>query len=385
MSSKPEELGQDGNKLASLAESQSRRIGADVDFGATATDVARLASSPWPRRNVTEVISLEPLGKQRRQAEPFASQPTAAGATQVIDVSCLAIQPNAIIEVELKQGSSAPRVLVPERLSCKLVATAEVAPTKASEFSPNQGQILSPTEAASSRRASSPKCEPMPAPAPRAIAGPKSPALTTILDAPLVRVAERGVQVQPARRGSTERAPSAVAKLGMLTRRYPVGVIGGVAVGAMTLGVFLVGAAQLLGLRSRTPVAVPVANVFLQAADVIKKPVEPSLGKAIGSAAPARPALDSTAPGAPNVSLDPPVAPAMAPNVATQPDPSVPLAVGHLFSGRLLEAEQAYRELAARHLEDPTYQALSRILARRNGPDCRPGNPMQKACPTVKP
>ena len=383
MSSKPVEWGQGGNKAASPAESQSRRIEAALDFGATATDVARPLGVPWLRRNATEAISQDPLGRQLRQAEPFTSQATAAGVTQLIDVPGLAIQPHAIIEIEVKQGSSAPQVLGPLVSIAKQVAPAEVVPMKAPNLSFSPALILSPTEAGSSRSASSPKFEAVSLP--RAMAAANPLALSTVLDAPVVRLAATRGRPEPARRGSIDRAPCAVAKLGILTQRYPVGVIGGVAVGAMMLAVSLVGAAHLLGLRSRTPDAIPVSRAALQAAVVVKKPVEQSFATASGSATPVRRALNLSASGAPNVPPSPPSAPATAQTAATETDPSLPVAVGHLFSGRLLEAEQAYRALAVQHPEEPTYQALSRLLARRNGPDCRPGNPMQKACPAVKP
>jgi hypothetical protein len=71
--------------------------------------------------------------------------------------------------------------------------------------------------------------------------------------------------------------------------------------------------------------------------------------------------------------------------VVANADSLLPIALGHLFAGRLPAAEQAYRQLAARHPEDPTYSILTRILGRCNSPDCRPASAMHGLCPTVLP
>lgn len=60
-------------------------------------------------------------------------------------------------------------------------------------------------------------------------------------------------------------------------------------------------------------------------------------------------------------------------------------AIGHLFSGRLPEAEQAYRELATNFPDDLAFRAASKILGRRNSPTCRIPNSPSISCPSVKP
>jgi hypothetical protein len=70
---------------------------------------------------------------------------------------------------------------------------------------------------------------------------------------------------------------------------------------------------------------------------------------------------------------------------AMAPDANASIAVGHLFAGRLAEAEQAYRELAQHNPDDATYPVLARILTRRNRAECRATGTAKNLCPMVKP
>jgi hypothetical protein len=353
---------------------------AQIDPGATVTELDRPGSSAALRRNATEVIPNESSGMQSWSTAPVSPSHAPAGATQLIEVPRpiiqpdVIIQPAAIIDVAPKRDAVASEVTIPKPTGPTDTAPAQVSRPK---LSASPVIVLSPAQAEPSRPVVSPKFEPLSAPASRAPAATKAPSLATVLETPLVRMPPVESAATPSRRGSSEDPPSAVARLGILTRRYPVGVIGGAIVGAMVLGVFLVGAAEVLGLRASASGVSVTANAP-RAKVALSKP-------AAGPAVAATPSVALAQTTASNVPESTPRAAAVPPAPQSEVDPNLPNAVGALFSGRLIEAEQAYRDLAARHPEEPTYSALARILARRNSADCRPGSPTQKACPTVKP
>lgn len=216
-------------------------------------------------------------------------------------------------------------------------------------------------------------------------------------DAPVVRSAS----VSALRRHTNEGPNSALRRLGLLTKRYPVGVFGGAVVVSLLVGVFLVGFSQIVGLSlgsKRGSVAssgeVPsasIASVRRPAASVVAAvAVERSLVVAPAACAAPRspavpiPSVDALAAATPNVGKQ--VGQVAAPvESAASPDPEIAAAMGHLFAGRLPEAEHAYRTLSQRYPQDRAFGTVARLLARRNGPDCRPGSLQQKSCPTVKP
>ncbi|HEY5961079.1 MAG TPA: hypothetical protein VIV60_31195, partial [Polyangiaceae bacterium] len=222
-----------------------------------------------------------------------------------------------------------------------------------------------------------------------------------------------------------------LARLGALAKRYPVGVFGGAAVGALLLGVFVIGLGQVLGLTkpqkrlddsvvsraqptSGVPKSASLAVVLPSAASapavnappanppavnaIVARAASDDLGVRVAAsgsrrALPEGNAAIEAASDRPSPVASKPLGPTAGPQArdtksaaaATERDVTAGLAMGHLFAGRLPEAEHAYRELLARYPEDNTYAHVVRILARHNGPDCRPGNPIAKACPTVKP
>jgi hypothetical protein len=229
------------------------------------------------------------------------------------------------------------------------------------------------------------------------------------------RAARGASHPQPAQNGHRYAANAAtpdtpLARLGSLAKRYPVGVFGGAAVGALLVGVFLVGLGQVLGIgkshhpNDDTGVGLPQAAAGVSSAANAPAAGNPTANMpTVPTAAPptgAPPTAPTVAPQAlntvraPDAELrrDPATPASVAPTndpktapVAAEPDPTVALAMGHLFAGRLPEAEHAYRDLLTRNPGDATYARLVRILSRRNSADCRPGNPVQTACPTVKP
>jgi len=178
--------------------------------------------------------------------------------------------------------------------------------------------------------------------------------------------------------------PSALLeKLGLMTKTRPGLVIGGASAGSVVLVLFLVGASQLIGHRSLkvtqhfvAPQPVLTARAASDRASVqsgwantVPIEVSPDDSKVRGNGG---------APGAPVGSASDAIPDA----IAAKPD--VTAAVGHVFSGRLAEAEQAYRELSTRFPDDPAFRAAARILARRNGPACRAAKNTKTSCPTVK-
>jgi len=359
-----------------------------VDPSATVVDPERPISNTALRQRATEVIANEPSGTQPWSNHSVAASPSHAGATQVIHVrhpsiqSAPSIQPAPIVEVTSKRDIAPPRVAQPQ----------PVAPVRHDQKPlGNALLVMSPTQAERFRPNPAPAVEPLPAPAARA--PEKQPAYATVLEAPVVRVPVKAAPLS-ARPSSSVPSLSAIAKVGVLARRYPVGVFGGAAVGALVLGVFLVGAAQILGLGgvspsvSKSALAAKVTAPKLEAR--VTAPVA-TVAVASGTAAPV--ASASSVVVAPIASVSPAIklsdvaqqAAAAATEAAVANDPSLSAAVGALFSGRLIEAEQAYRDLAMKHAENAAYRTLSRILARHNSTDCRPGNPSQKACPTVRP
>lgn len=159
---------------------------------------------------------------------------------------------------------------------------------------------------------------------------------------------------------------SVIARLGEIAKRYPVGVIGGAMVAGLVVMVFLVGAAQLLrpAVPRRAPDRAVVTTAVLPAHAASASSGSLQVDRQGAAPVPAAPARRSS---------------------GEEEDHSVPNAVGHLFASRLPEAEQAYGELAASHPEEPIFATLTRLLAKRNSPDCRTQNNTVKSCPTVKP
>lgn len=157
-----------------------------------------------------------------------------------------------------------------------------------------------------------------------------------------------------------------LARLGLLTQRHPIAVIGGAAAGSLFLVVFMVGAAQLFGGGTK------VANVAVLPKAAIRSEAQRQPENAIPSSEtpPAPPSVPST------TTTDD--------GTASVPDPAVAAAAGHLFAGRLVEAENTYRELGARRPDAPSYAKLARVLARRNSADCRSASETKKSCPMVK-
>jgi hypothetical protein len=146
----------------------------------------------------------------------------------------------------------------------------------------------------------------------------------------------------------------------------------GAAVTALVMILFMVGAAKLLTPRAapkseRVMAALPAGNVPMsQSKDVLGKEATDSSVTA-----------SSTKPSQDLDVQEVPVAIAAIPNVGQ--------AVGHLFSGRLPEAEQAYRDLAAQFPREPAFESAARILARKNSSNCRGANLSKSSCPSVKP
>jgi hypothetical protein len=158
--------------------------------------------------------------------------------------------------------------------------------------------------------------------------------------------------------------------LGLLTKRHPVSVIGGAAIGSMFIVVFMVGVAHLLGsgTKSEATKAMRKSAPIATTATEIRKLSAPS----------AQPPL------VPVVASTSPTASAFTESVIPGNDPAVTIATGHLFAGRLAEAESAYSELAIRHPEVPSYSIVARILTRRNSANCGSASETKKLCPTVK-
>jgi hypothetical protein len=176
--------------------------------------------------------------------------------------------------------------------------------------------------------------------------------------------------------GSRPSAVATLARLQGMARHHPIGVAAGAIVGILVLGVLGVGTAQIVRSCSSTnPVDKSPAAVV---SPLLTASIEP---------APAG-AVERPGASADSVNKQLPTTGARDSNTGVvagaSPDENPNLAVGHLFSGRLPEAEQAYRELSQRHPEDQTYLTAVRLLARRNGPECRVATPAQAGCPMVK-
>lgn len=366
------------------------------DPGATMADPERPISNMVLRRQATEVIPHDPAGTQPWPPNAVPTSHPSAGGTQLLEVPRLILQPVAIVDVARPQPARPepevpavardvdPPAARPRGMPQDGVATGASNP----KISGKAVIVLSPEAAEPSRPTAVQRFEPMPAPLPRALTVAKPIALTTALDTPAVRIAPARSTVPPVEHRRTSSKPSPLARLGTITRRYPVGVFGGAAVGALVLGIFFVGLAQILGLR-HAPAPVSKAETPTTVVPVTVPPSQPAKVAAVQQVAADLPGNQAAEPSAAPVQPTPTATAAeprmAAPGTAAAIDPNVSAAVGALFGGRLIEAEQAYRELASRHPDDPAYRALARILGRHNGADCRPGNPSQKACPTVNP
>ena len=175
---------------------------------------------------------------------------------------------------------------------------------------------------------------------------------------------------------SAERRPKFLAQLGVLTTRHPLGVLGGAALGSLVIIVFLVGAAHLF--RSHS---VKTSNLSAQSHHVaVSSWSATQYASEAQNKVPERIAALIDPAGA---ASEP--APTNAVVQAMAPDANATIAVGHLFAGRLAEAEQAYRELAQHNPDDATYPVLARILTRRNRAECRATGTAKNLCPMVKP
>jgi hypothetical protein len=164
---------------------------------------------------------------------------------------------------------------------------------------------------------------------------------------------------------------SLLEQLGLLTKRHPAGVLGGAAVGSSFIVVFMVGAAHLLGVGSKSAVGISTS-----AKSVVVSTNTPRLTMAS--------ALRTGVPTILSVGSAAPVAPPTVASGTSVGKPTVAVAAGHLFAGRLPEAESAYRELGTNYPNTPSYAVLARVLGRRNGADCRSAFEIKKRCPVVK-
>lgn len=159
-----------------------------------------------------------------------------------------------------------------------------------------------------------------------------------------------------------------LSRLGLLTKTRPGLVVGTAAIGSIVLLLTFVGAANLAAERGRRTTkhyAVPsaqAAHLATPQADQ-KHTFGPS---AAPSAVPVTPLPVDEMPA------------------ADAPVPDSTIALGHLFAGRLPEAEQAYRDLASRFPNEAAFRATSRILERRNSARCRAPNDAKTSCPAVK-
>jgi hypothetical protein len=151
-------------------------------------------------------------------------------------------------------------------------------------------------------------------------------------------------------------------KLGVLTKKYPIHVAASAVAGAFLLVLSMVGTARLFAPKSaKSAVATATVTHFASTQTVIM---------------PETVAVQNP----PETTL--PTGPVEGAAIET---PDVRIAISHLFSGRLPEAEQAYRELATRFPQNPSFQVATRILTKRNSADCRSLSDTNKFCPTVKP
>jgi hypothetical protein len=167
-----------------------------------------------------------------------------------------------------------------------------------------------------------------------------------------------------------------LARLGVLTARHPVGVISGAAFGSIVMVVFFVGAAQLVKSHSTRGPSAATRTAAPSELTTPRPPNTPAKAPSLGSVA-----TPSTVASA--VVARPPSS-TNGTEQAGAVDPYTSVAAGHLFAGRLTEAEQAYRDLAQRHPENETYPVLARVLGRRNSGDCRTNGTSKNSCPTVK-
>lgn len=180
-------------------------------------------------------------------------------------------------------------------------------------------------------------------------------------------------------KGRLRSLSTVLEQLGLRAKRQPVLVFGGAAIGSLVLVLFFVAAAKMLGSHSVQksdrvmavrPAVTSAASHSESSKAVTHEPTQNPAASA--STGPAQPPLQAEA-----KADDVPAAIAATPDVAP--------AVGHLLSGRLPEAEQAYRDLATKFPGEPAFQSAARILARKNSPGCRGTNPSKTACPSVKP
>ncbi|MGC4068895.1 MAG: hypothetical protein QM784_30480 [Polyangiaceae bacterium] len=167
-------------------------------------------------------------------------------------------------------------------------------------------------------------------------------------------------------------------RLGLLAKARPVLVLGSAALGALVLVLFFASVAKLLA---------PKASAGTQAQPVEARRAPAASASVVASTMPtleaARP-IDARNPTASEPVASVPIA--LTQTVAAGPAPAdVSPAVGHLFAGRLVEAEHSYRELASRYPAEPAFQSIARILARRSSPACRGASPSKSSCPSVKP
>jgi hypothetical protein len=156
---------------------------------------------------------------------------------------------------------------------------------------------------------------------------------------------------------------TSLEQLGILAKKRPLLVFGGTIAGAFVFVMFLAGITRIL-----------VPNAGHQPRRVVTRTVEKpqiTVPQAIASSNPTTPIAAPTE--------------AAAPSSATASTEDIVPAVGHLFAGRLPEAEQAYRELSRKFPNEPAFQSLTRVLARKNGTNCRLANSSKAACPSVKP
>lgn len=194
------------------------------------------------------------------------------------------------------------------------------------------------------------------------------------------RGSDRPVSTSSAAKVGRRRPSLSVAleKLGLRAKRQPVLVFGGAAIGSLVLVLFFAGAAKVL-----SPHSGPKTERVMAARPTVTGTGTPS----VSSKASTREPANETA-AAPSAAVQTPIPAEAKPEdvpAAIAATPDVAPAVGHLFAGRLPEAEQAYRDLATKFPGEPAFQSASRILARKNGPNCRGANSSKTACPSVKP
>ena len=170
----------------------------------------------------------------------------------------------------------------------------------------------------------------------------------------------------------------ALEKLGVQAKNRPVLVFGGAAIGSLVLVLFIVGATKVLTPHAKQTSGRATATHSTTTETIVhRESPESSVSEVAREKTDAAVGKTTSKPPPETKLENVPAAIAAAPDVTP--------AVGHLFAGRLPEAEQAYRDLAERFPNEPAFLSSVRILARKNSPTCRGATPSKTVCPSVKP